>query len=97
MVFTARSRCGKLDHKPELLSRILSQRALMLNSCVMVGDRHYDITGAHANRMRALGVLWGYGTREKLEIAGADEFVAEPEYLPEVALALATADVERLV
>jgi len=85
---------GALDHKPELLSHILSQHALTRNSCVMVGDRHYDISGAHANRVRALGVLWGYGSREELEAAGADELVAEPECLPEVALALGTARME---
>lgn len=85
---------GALDHKPELLSHILSHHALTRNSCVMVGDRRYDISGAHANRMRALGVLWGYGSREELEAAGADELVAEPGLLSEVALALATAHVE---
>ncbi len=85
---------GALDHKPELVSHILSQHALAQSSCVMVGDRRYDISGAHANRMRALGVLWGYGTRGELEAAGADKLVAEPEFLPEVALALTMARVE---
>jgi phosphoglycolate phosphatase len=78
---------GALDHKPELISHILSQHALTQSSCVMVGDRRYDISGAHANRMRALGVLWGYGTRDELEAAGADRLVARPELLAEMALA----------
>ncbi len=85
---------GTLDHKPELVSHILSKHALTRTSSVMVGDRRYDISGAHANRMRALGVLWGYGTRGELEAAGADRLVAEPEFLPEVALALTMARVE---
>ena len=85
---------GALDHKPELLAHIVSQHALTPNSCVMVGDRRYDISGAHANRMRALGVLWGYGSREELEAAGADKLVAKPECLPEAALALVTAHSE---
>ena len=34
-------------------------------ACVMVGDRRHDIAGAHANGVRALGVLWGYGAREE--------------------------------
>ena len=87
---------GALDHKPELLAHIVSQHALTPNSCGMVGDRRYDISGARANRMRALGVLWGYGSREELEAAGADELVAKPECLPEAALALASAQVTDL-
>jgi phosphoglycolate phosphatase len=31
--------------------------------------------------MRAIGVLWGYGSREELERAGADAIVATPQAL----------------
>ena len=43
---------------------------------VMVGDREFDITGAHEAGMTAIGVLYGYGTREELERAGADYLAA---------------------
>ena len=79
---------GVLDHKPELISHIIGRHGLTQSSCVMVGDRRYDIAGAHANKMRALGVLWGYGSRDELEAAGADDLVAEPDELPKVALAM---------
>ena len=39
---------------------------------VMVGDRSYDIIGAHKNGLPAVGVLYGYGSREELAAAGAD-------------------------
>ena len=39
---------------------------------VMVGDRSYDILGAHRNGIPAVGVLYGYGSRAELEKAGAD-------------------------
>lgn len=81
---------GALEHKPELISHVIERHALAQSHCVMVGDRRYDITGAHANKMRALGVLWGYGTRDELEAAGADDLVAEPAALPAAALAMAT-------
>jgi len=81
---------GALDHKPELISHIIERHRLTQSSCVMVGDRRYDIAGAHANKMRALGVLWGYGSRDELETAGADDLVAEPDELPKVALAMAS-------
>ena len=40
--------------------------------CAMVGDRFYDIEGALANGVTAIGVTYGYGTREELEQAGAE-------------------------
>lgn len=81
---------GALDHKPELISHIIDRHALAPGHCVMVGDRRYDVIGAHANKMRALGVLWGYGTRDELESAGADDLVAEPAGLARAALAVIT-------
>ena len=39
---------------------------------VMVGDRRYDILGAHKNNLPAIGVLYGYGSRAELADAGAD-------------------------
>jgi phosphoglycolate phosphatase len=72
---------GKLDHKPELLAHILSRHSLSPSRSLMVGDRRHDIFGAHAVGMRGLGVLWGYGTREELENAGADQLVESPDDL----------------
>ncbi len=53
---------GALDHKPELLAHIVSRHDLLPAQSLMVGDRRYDISGAHAVGMRGLGVLWGYGS-----------------------------------
>lgn len=69
---------GALDHKPELIAHIIARERLAREDTVMVGDRRYDITGAHANGIRAVGVLWGYGTREELEQAGADALAEDP-------------------
>ena len=66
---------GKLDHKPELLAHILSEQDICASHSLMVGDRRHDIAGAHAVNMRGLGVLWGYGSRDELEAAGADRLV----------------------
>ncbi|MGC2779976.1 MAG: HAD hydrolase-like protein, partial [Bradyrhizobium sp.] len=63
---------GALDHKPELLAHILTERNIAASDSLMVGDRRHDVAGAHAVRMRSLGVLWGYGSRDELETAGAD-------------------------
>jgi phosphoglycolate phosphatase len=38
--------------------------------------------------MRGLGVLWGYGTRDELETAGADQLVHSPADLARTILAM---------
>jgi phosphoglycolate phosphatase len=48
---------------------------------LMVGDRHSDITAAHACGVGAVGVLWGYGTRAELEASGPDHLVGHPAEL----------------
>ncbi|WP_426958497.1 HAD hydrolase-like protein [Muricoccus radiodurans] len=73
---------GAVDHKPELIAHILSLHGLQAAGTVMAGDRRYDISGAHANGVRAVGVLWGYGDRAELEEAGADGLAAAPQDLP---------------
>ena len=79
---------GALDQKPELLAHIVSEQALIPACAVMVGDRRYDIAGARAVGMRALGVLWGFGAREELEAAGADRLVDQPADLADAALSM---------
>jgi phosphoglycolate phosphatase len=48
----------------------------------MVGDRSFDMLGARAHGLRAVGVGWGIGSREELEAAGADLIVASPNEIP---------------
>ncbi len=52
----------------------LKQQYPMISSenAVMIGDRKYDIEGAKENALPSIGVLYGYGTREELQQAGAD-------------------------
>jgi len=79
---------GGLDHKPELLDHILSNNNLSPSRSLMAGDRRHDISGAHAVGMRGLGVLWGYGTRDELEAAGADQLVDSPFDLASTVLSM---------
>ena len=59
---------GKKENVIAAALRLASDPA----GAVMVGDRSYDIIGAHKNAIPAIGVLYGYGSREELEKAGAD-------------------------
>lgn len=77
---------GALDHKPELIAHILAREALDPTDAVMVGDRSYDVAGAHGNGVRAIGALWGYGGRAELEQAGADALAKSPTDLAAILL-----------
>lgn len=71
---------GRISKKEDVISNLLGQ----LNyenkaSVLMVGDRYHDIEGAKANGLHSAGVLWGYGTEEELQKAGAEYLFARPE------------------
>ena len=40
--------------------------------CILIGDRHYDVDGAHSAGIKCAGILWGFGTKEEFENCGAD-------------------------
>ena len=45
---------------------------------VMIGDRKYDMEAARNLGLTSIGALYGYGTREELQQAGADYIVEKP-------------------
>ena len=47
-------------------------------TAIMVGDRHYDVAGARACGVLAVGAAWGYGSRDELARAGADRIIDHP-------------------
>ncbi len=50
----------------------------------MVGDRKYDVIGARQVGVDSIGVLYGYGSREELEQAGATCIVRDVRELEDV-------------
>jgi phosphoglycolate phosphatase len=69
---------GSLDDKADLIAAVLRVESLDPRDTVMVGDRSHDVIGAHTNGVRAIGVLWGYGSRAELEAAGAEALLNTP-------------------
>lgn len=61
--------------KEEVIEYVLENLRPDRKKTVMIGDREHDILGAAACGISSVGVLFGYGTREELEAAGAD-FIA---------------------
>jgi phosphoglycolate phosphatase len=73
---------GTREDKRELLPHLMAEHALEASNTVMVGDRGVDMAAARLHGLRAVGALWGYGTREELEQAGADVLCDAPTGLP---------------
>jgi len=72
---------ASLDDKATLVARLLAKESVAPGGAVMIGDRAADVRAAHANGLRAIGVLWGYGSERELREAGADVLCAEPRAL----------------
>lgn len=69
---------GRFGDKVELIADVLAREGMDPARTVMIGDRKFDMLGAKHHGIRALGVLWGYGSREELLAAGADALCEHP-------------------
>jgi phosphoglycolate phosphatase len=74
---------GRFDDKSALMAQLIATESVAPAMAAMIGDRHHDIRAARSNGVRAVGVLWGYGSRE--ELADADALVAKPAELATLA------------
>lgn len=72
---------GTNANKAHLIAHVLWRESLPIAATTMIGDRAHDIVAAHANGVDAIGVLWGYGSREELENAGALALYESPSQL----------------
>lgn len=52
--------------KTAVIRKNIAQSGFAPSQCLMVGDRQDDLQGAHAAGVDAIGVLYGYGSREEL-------------------------------
>ena len=77
---------GHFDDKVKLFAHIVATENLDADRAIMIGDRSHDLRAARMNGARAVGVLWGYGSRE--ELASADAVAERPQDLPDVAFEL---------
>ena len=61
---------GSRSKKADIISYLLD-KAGDADNIVMVGDTAYDVIGANAHGIPAIGVAWGYGKVADMEAAGA--------------------------
>lgn len=66
----------KRNKKGDVIRYALEKGCLTAENAVMVGDREHDVFGAGENGIDTIGVLYGYGSRDELEKAGA-MYIAE--------------------
>lgn len=75
---------GERTDKGELIAHALESCAAASEAVTMIGDRSHDMVGARKNAVRAVGVLYGYGSRAELLDAGADALAGTPGELVDV-------------
>lgn len=71
--------CGQFDpnntSKVAIMEHALELLGITSEDAVVVGDRFYDVVGAHGNNLPCVGVTYGLGGTTELEEAGCDIFV----------------------
>ena len=67
----------KRSNKDEVIRYALDRNGITdTDECIMVGDRKYDVLGAKSAGLKSVGVLYGYGSREEMNVSAPD-FIAE--------------------
>lgn len=66
---------GRRGEKEEVVEEAIRLSKATPDHIIMVGDRIYDVIGAHKKGIAVIGVSYGYGGRQELEEAGADVIV----------------------
>lgn len=73
---------GTRVNKDEVIAYALEKAGIAdLRSTVMIGDREHDVIGAQKAGIDCIGVLFGYGSHEELQEAGAALLVETVEEL----------------
>ncbi len=71
---------GKRNDKAQVIGHVIKECGIKdPAACIMVGDRRYDVEGAHHFSIPCVSVLFGYGTQEEFEQAGSDYIAGTPE------------------
>ncbi len=66
---------GSRSKKGQIIQHILATNNLSAQDSIMIGDKSHDIIGAKETGIDSIGVLYGYGSFEELQKAGATYIV----------------------
>lgn len=74
---------AKRVEKIDVIRYVLAENGLeneeARKSTLMIGDRKYDVLGAHEACLECMGILWGFGNRAEFEDCHADYILETPE------------------
>lgn len=69
---------GSRAKKDEVIEYVLEENGISDRSAaVMIGDRKHDVLGGKKCGLDTVGVLYGFGSRQELEAAGAEEIAED--------------------
>ncbi|HEL1907214.1 TPA: HAD family hydrolase [Streptococcus suis] len=72
--------------KADVIGYAINQLEAFPKHAVMIGDREHDIEGARMHQLPAIGVLYGYGSKQEFEKAEATMIVETVQDLKRVLL-----------
>ena len=76
---------GRRTDKKEVIEYVLKNSGVTnIDEVIMVGDRKYDVIGAHELGIKCIAVLFGYGSKEELVKAEADYLAETPEKIADI-------------
>lgn len=78
------NRAAGRDNKAKVIAYVLEQMKAEKSDVVMVGDRKFDVEGAHAIGISCISVEYGYGDRAEFIACGADVIVGTTEEVVEL-------------
>ncbi len=71
---------GRINSKEDVIAHIINTVKIdNMSEILMIGDRKYDLLGAAHFGIDALGVLYGYGSKEELEVCPNVGIVKTPQ------------------
>jgi len=70
---------GRRTDKAEVIAYAMGEMNIPKDDMIMVGDRSHDVIGAKKLGIPSVGVLYGFGSRDEHEAAGAD-YICDDTY-----------------
>ncbi|WP_352399728.1 HAD-IA family hydrolase [Anaerotignum sp.] len=67
------------DTKAKVIAHVMEVMNVSKSDVIMVGDRKFDVEGAHSVGIPCIAIEYGYGDRDEFEACGADYIGATPQ------------------
>jgi phosphoglycolate phosphatase len=79
---------GRFDNKADLIMFVLSNRNFTAEETIMVGDKREDVLAGKTNRIRTIGVTYGYGSQREIMDAAPDFVCNSPQEIQKLLIEL---------